>query len=63
MQDDQEGTTIQSFQKGFLENIRFGVMFGWQVYYFAMKMYHRLGVLNNRDLFLITVRTRSLRSK
>ena len=51
MQDDQEGTTIQRFQKGFLENIRFGVMFGWQVYYSAMKMYHRLGVLNNRHFF------------
>ena len=51
------------FRKAFLENIRFGVLFGWKVYYFAMRMYHRLSVLNHRDLFLITVRTRSLRSK
>lgn len=51
------------FRKAFLENIRFGVMFGWKVYYSAMKMYRRLGVLNKRDLLLITVRTRSLRSK
>ena len=51
------------FRKVFLENIRFGVLFGWKVYYFAMRMYHRLSVLNHRDLFLITVRTRSLRSK
>ena len=51
------------FRKAFLENIRFGVMFGWKVYYSAMKMYRRLGVLNKRDLLLITIRTRNLRSK
>ena len=51
------------FRKAFLENIRFGVMFGCKVYYCAMKMYRRLGVLNKRVLLLITVRTRSLRSK
>ena len=38
-------------RKGFLENIRFGVTFGWKVYYFAVKKYHRLGDLNNRNLF------------
>ena len=37
------------FRKAFLENIRFGVMFGCKVYYCAMKMYRRLGVLNKRD--------------
>lgn len=35
-------------RKGFLENLRFGLMFGWEMYYFALKkikekLYHRLG--------------------
>lgn len=45
-------------RKGFLENLRFGLMFGWEMYYFALKkikekLYHRLGDWKNRILLFL----------